>query len=108
MSNISELKDTVLNSVNKFFSNEYVGTGIIIILTLYATLLGPNLPNFLNNLFKYNLFKIVFFFLFLLIVQRAAEIRPSIAIIMSIAFVLTVDYLYLNSKREDFKNSKHN
>ena len=106
MNNISELKDTVLNSFDNILKNNYISAGLIIMFTLYAGLLGPNLPNFLNNLFKYNLFKVVFFFLFLLIVQRAAEVRPSIAIVMSIAFVLTIDYLYLNSIRDDFKNNK--
>ena len=99
MSNLSESLKSVLN-------NKYVSLTIIILLTLYASLLGPKLPDFAIKLFNNNLFKIVFFFFFLLIVQKAAEINVSVAILTSIAFVLTVDYLYLNSIREDFKNNK--
>lgn len=105
MSNLSELSQSVSSKLNDFFKNKYVSAVLIIVIALYAGLLGPNLPDFMNNLFKYNSFKIIFFFLFLLIVQYAAKINYSLAILMSIAFVLTLDYLYLNSVRDDFTNT---
>jgi hypothetical protein len=108
MSNLSELSQSISSKTSGFFKNKYVSAALIIMFTLYAGLLGPNLPNFMNNLFKYNSFKIIFFFLFLLVVQYAAKINYSVAILMSIGFVLTLDYLYLNSVRDDFTNTQKN
>ena len=91
------------NNIKNFLNNKYVSSFIIISLGLYAGLLGPNLPKFMNELFKKPWFKILFLFLFLIIVQQSLEIRKSYAFLIVICFVLTLDYLYLNSIRDDYK-----
>ncbi len=106
MDNINELKEKVTGTVKSVFNNKYFTTGLVIMAVLYVSLLGPKLPDFINNLFKYNIFKIIFFFLFLIVIQDAANVSISLAFVLAIGFVLTIDYLYLNSIREDFKNNK--
>lgn len=106
INNASSKVQTVLDNVTNGLGNQYVKYGLVVMLTMYAGFLGPELPTTLSNLFKNKSFKIIFFFLFLLIVQSSLKISYSFSILMVIAFVLTIDYLYLDSIREDFKNNK--
>jgi hypothetical protein len=82
-------------------NNKYVSTAITIGLGLYAALLGPNLPTFVKDLFQNTLFRILI--LFLVIVRGNKD--PKMAIIISIAFILTLDYIYVIDAREAFQNS---
>ena len=89
------------------FNNKYVSTTITIGLGLYAALLGPNLPNFVKDLFKNTLFRILI--LFLVIVRGNKD--PKMAIMIAIAFILTLDYVYVKDAKEKFDNiesSKYN
>jgi len=56
---------------------------------LYAVTLGPNLPSFVKDLFANSIFKIIILFL---VVVRANK-NPTMALIIAIAFVMTLDYL---------------
>ena len=42
--------------ISEVFDNKYVTTGITVILGLYAALLGPNLPPFVQKLFSNTIF----------------------------------------------------
>jgi hypothetical protein len=81
------------------FNNKYVSTTITIGLGLYAALLGPNLPDFVKNLFKNTLFRIII--LFLVIVRGNKD--PKMAIMIAIAFILTLDYVYVRDAKETFQ-----
>ena len=80
-------------------NNKYVSTAITIGLGLYAALLGPNLPTFVKDLFKNTLFRILI--LFLVVVRGNKD--PKMAIMIAIAFVLTLDYVYVKDAKEAFK-----
>jgi len=82
-------------------NNKYVSTAITIGLGLYAALLGPNLPNFIKNLFKNTLFRILI--LFLVIVRGNKD--PKIAIMIAVGFVLTLDYINVKDAKEGLENS---
>jgi hypothetical protein len=79
--------------------NKYVSTGITIGLGLYAALLGPNLPKFVKDLFTNTLFRILV--LFLVVVRGNKD--PQMAIMIAVAFVLTLDYIYVRDAKETFK-----
>ena len=79
--------------------NKYVSTGITIGLGLYAALLGPNLPKFVKDLFNNTLFRILV--LFLVVVRGNKD--PQMAIMIAVAFVLTLDYIYVRDAKETFK-----
>ena len=85
--------------LNEVFDNKYVSTIITISLVLYASLLGPNLPNFVKKLFNNTIFRI---FILFLIVSRSNK-DPNTSIIIAIAFILTLDYIYVQSAKETIK-----
>ena len=86
--------------ISEVFDNKYVTTGITVILGLYAALLGPNLPPFIQKLFTNTIFRICV--LFLVVVSGNKD--PKIAIMIAVAFVLTLDYIYAQQAKEAFRN----
>ena len=86
--------------ISEVFDNKYVTTSITVILGLYAALLGPNLPPFVQNLFNNTIFRILV--LFLVVVSGNKD--PKLAIMIAIAFVLTLDYIYAQQAKEAFRN----
>lgn len=86
--------------ISEVFDNKYVTTGITVILGLYAALLGPNLPPAVQNLFNNTIFRICV--LFLVVVSGTKE--PKLAIMIAVAFVLTLDYVYAQQAKEAFRN----
>jgi hypothetical protein len=80
-------------------NNKYVSTAITIGLGLYAALLGPNLPKFVKDLFTNTLFRILV--LFLVVVRGNKD--PQMAIMIAVAFVLTLDYIYVRDAKETFQ-----
>jgi hypothetical protein len=85
---------------SEIFSNKYVSTSITIILALYAALLGPNLPVFVQQLFTNTIFRIIVLFL----VVYNGNKNPKIAILIAMGFVLTLDYIYAQQAKEAFSN----
>ena len=83
-------------------NNKYVSTAITIGLGLYAALLGPNLPTFVKDLFKNTLFRILI--LFLVIVRGNKD--PKMAIMIAVAFILTLDYVHVRDVKENLWNTK--
>jgi|LauGreDrversion4_2_1035121.scaffolds.fasta_scaffold131400_2 hypothetical protein len=86
--------------ISEVFDNKYVTTGITVILGLYAALLGPNLPPFVQKLFSNTIFRILV--LFLVVVSGNKD--PKLAIMIAVAFVLTLDYVYAQQAKEAFRN----
>ena len=80
-------------------NNKYVSTAITIGLGLYAALLGPNLPKFVKDLFTNTLFRILVLFL----IAVRANNDPAMSIVMAVAFILTLDYIYKQDAQETFK-----
>jgi hypothetical protein len=86
--------------LSEVFDNKYVSTGITLALGLYAALLGPNLPQFIQDLFTNTVFRI--FVLFLVVVRGNQD--PKMAIMIAVAFVLTLDYIYAKTAVEKFRS----
>jgi len=77
---------------------DLISTIITLFLTLYISLLGPNLPLVIQNLFNNTIFKIIILFIFIYINNE--NISPKISILIVIAYVLTLEYIYvINSKK---------
>ncbi len=79
-------------------NNKYISTTITIGLGLYIALLGPNLPKFVKDLFTNTLFKILILFLIVFIGNE----DPRLSIMIAIAFVLTLDYIYFKDAKDTF------
>lgn len=82
--------------LHKILNNQYVSTIITVALALYASLLGPELPQYVKDLFNNTIFRI--FILFMVVVRGNQD--PKMAIMIAIAFVLTLDFIYVKSAKE--------
>ena len=85
--------------MDNILDNKFVSTGITLMIGLYASLLGPQLPAFVKNLFNNTIFRILVLFLVLV----RANKDPAMAIVIVIAFVLTMDYIYRMDSKEAFE-----
>ena len=90
------------SSLPRAFDNVYLSTTIIVLLVLYASMLGPELPPMIKSLFNNNIFKIIV--LFLLVVRGNSD--PMLSISIVIIFVMTVDYLNADELIEKIKKQK--
>lgn len=80
------------------FENKYVYTAITIFVILYASQIGPKLPEYMMKLFDNNIFKIVFLFLILV----RANKDPAFSLILGVAFVLISNYVRNQLLKESF------
>lgn len=78
--------DTFLATV---LANPYVSAALTIFVLLYAGLAAPNLPPFIAALFESNIFKLLFLFAILIV----RNYNNTVAIIMALAFVLSLQTL---------------
>jgi hypothetical protein len=80
------------------FENKYIYTIITIFVILYASQIGPKLPQYMMKLFDNNLFKIAFLFLILV----RANKDPAFSLILGVAFVMISNYVRNQLMRESF------
>lgn len=85
---------------SQFLENKYVNGILTLFIVLYASMIGPELPKVVKNMFSNTIFKM--FILFLVIIMGSTD--PKLAIIIAIAFVLTMDFLYVHDTKEAFSN----
>ena len=85
--------------LQEVFDNKHISTGITLALAMYAALLGPELPKFVKDLFNNIIFRILI--LFLIVVRGNKD--PKMAIMIAVAFVLTLDYVYVKNAEETTK-----
>ena len=81
--NVMTESETVLN---RALDNPYINTGIKVFLGLYAAFAAPQLPKSLANLMDHVLVRIGFAFVIVFMATR----DPSIAILVAIAFIVTL------------------
>jgi len=88
----------------EILENKYVSSMLTLIVVLYATFLRPDLPpnikNFIKMLFDNTIFRI--FVLFLVVAMGNSN--PALALIIAIAFVLSMDQIYRWTAEEAFEN----
>lgn len=102
-----------------FLDNKNVSTIITVILGLYIAVLGtgislkipgigtnkpfqgPKLPLFIYNLFDNVIFRIIILFLIFV----SGNKNPSVAILIAISYVLTLDYINFQQLRDKIKSS---
>jgi hypothetical protein len=94
----------MLQELREVFDNKYLSTVLTLALGLYASLLGPELPEPIKNLFNNTLFRILV--LFLVVVRGNKD--PKLAIMISVVFVLTLDYIHAKSATETFASINSN
>ena len=84
-------------------NNEAVVVGIALLIGLYASMVRVKLPAPIVELFKNNIFRVVF--LSLLLIYRF-EKAPHVAVIVALVFVLTMYFINQQERRENFEYVK--
>ena len=90
MEEVQNIIEPVVNAsekvLNRALDNVYISTAIKVFIGLYAAFAAPKLPPSLVNLMDNTLVRIVFAFVIVLTATR----DPSIAILIAIAFIITL------------------
>ena len=87
-----------------FLDNKYVAGFLVLFIVLYASMIGPNLPSSVKKLFSNTIFKMAILFMVLIV----GNTNPSLALVIAVAFVLTLDFIYTNDSKEAFSNINNN
>tara|TARA_B100000963_G_C22630279_1_gene674588 strand:+ start:66 stop:740 length:675 start_codon:yes stop_codon:yes gene_type:complete len=90
MEEVQNIIEPVVNAsekvLNRALDNVYISTAIKVFIGLYAAFAAPKLPPTLVNLMDNTLVRIIFAFVIVLTATR----DPSIAILIAIAFIITL------------------
>jgi len=90
----------ILGNLNAILDNQYIKATLTIIVLMYASSIGPDLPSYIKVLFNNPIFRILFLFL----IVMKAERDPLFALSLSILFVLILSALSQQQAKEAFKN----
>lgn len=86
-----------------FLDNEYVSSGLILFLILYASVIAPKLPSNIASCFKHPLIQLILFFIIVFLAKKDV----SLAIITAVSVLVTimvVNYNCNKSKEENMTN----
>jgi hypothetical protein len=92
-----------MDNINKLLNNKYFIALAPIILVYYAHLTSVELPPVIVNLFKNDIFKVLFLSSILFVNFKKS---PHVSIIVSIIFILTTNYINVSKKKELFANNR--
>ena len=84
--------------LNNFLRNEYVTAVVALFVVLYASNVAPRLPDFVTDLFNNPIFRVFILFL----VAYVANKNPAIALLVSVAFVVTLNVINRQEAEEGF------
>ncbi|VBB18252.1 hypothetical protein YASMINEVIRUS_715 [Yasminevirus sp. GU-2018] len=89
----------ITDTVTKILNNDYVFALLAIAAFAYGQRAGPKLPQWLIDVFSKDIVRVLF--LSLLLVIRF-ESRPTVALIIAVAFVYILQYIYIEQFQENF------
>jgi flagellar biosynthesis component FlhA len=87
---------------NKNLFNDLLSSVFYVVIILYLTQMSPQLPPMIKDLFKNNIFRVVILFMILVL----ANISYPMALIVSIAFVVTMNNLQIEYFEESVEESE--
>merc|ERR1711871_1443687 len=93
--------DTVKKYLDMIFENEHSATILSLFLVLYGGLAAPKLPNFIIKLFNNSIFRLVI----LSLVAYGGNKNPKVALIIALAFVITMGMVRHIDSIESFSDS---
>jgi len=99
MDKVNTFISNTMNTFDQWMVNPYFATTITIILTVYASLASPNLPNFLKKLFDNSIFKI----LIISFIAYRANKNPQLSLLVAVCFVVTLNFLAEKDNKEAFE-----
>jgi hypothetical protein len=84
----------------EILNNEYFLATVMLFFIVYASLGQIDLPIWVADLFKNDIFKIAFLSLIVMIPAKQA---PHVAILVAVVFVVTLNYLSQKEMKENFQ-----
>lgn len=90
--------EKTLRPLNNFLRNEYVTAVVALFVVLYASNVAPRLPDVVSDLFNNPIFRVFVLFL----VAYIANKNPAVALLVSIAFVVTLNVINRQEAEEGF------
>lgn len=90
--------EKTLQPLNNFLRNEYVTAVVALFVVLYASNVAPRLPDVVMDLFNNPIFRVFVLFL----VAYIANKNPAIALLVAIAFVVTLNVINRQEAEEGF------
>ena len=99
MDQINTFLSNTMKSFDQLMINPYFATVITIILSVYAALASPKLPNFLKKIFDNSIFKI----LIISFIAYRANKNPQLSLLVAICFVITLNFLAEKENKEAFE-----
>ena len=78
--------DKYVNNALGFMDNEYISATLTLMLTVYAGLAAPQLPENFAQYFDYDVVKVIVFFLILFLSKK----RPTVAIIAAVGVLVSI------------------
>ncbi|NBU33762.1 hypothetical protein EB118_02000 [bacterium] len=100
MEQLKEFSKRAEEFIQPAMTNPYIMAILKITLTLYASSIAPNPPDFMKGLFKNTYFKM----LALTLILYISQVDFQLSIILSIAFVVTMNVLSGRSALESYAN----
>ena len=100
----NEISNNIRDAVNsnQVLNNEFVRTFLFVATAAYAFYVAPKLPNFILDLFNYTIFKVLMMFLIL----ATGTKNPALALMIAIAFWVSVSLATKIMDPEEMKNDK--
>jgi hypothetical protein len=86
-----DFKNNLSKEVSNIKFNDIATSLLYLVLVLYASLVRPDLPNFMNTLFKNNLFRILVFFLIVYLSEKEGNF--TLALLIALVFFVTMNFL---------------
>ncbi len=80
-----------MDNIKKIEFNDVVKSLLYLFLILYASFVRPELPRFLETLFKNNLFRLFVFFLIAYLAEK--EKNYTLALLVALVFFVSMNYL---------------
>ena len=99
MDQINTFLSNTMKNFDQLMINPYFATVITIILSVYAALASPKLPNFLKKIFDNSIFKI----LIISFIAYRANKNPQLSLLVAICFVVTLNFLAEKENKEAFE-----
>jgi len=87
-----------------FLENKWVSGVIAILIVLYGSLVAPELPPKIKNMFKNPIVRII---IMTLIVWRGNK-NPTLALMIAVGFLLTMNYVSESEVKEHFGQQNGN
>jgi hypothetical protein len=89
--NVTNTYNDIVSNIKNIELNDVVKTILYLFLVLYASFVRPELPRFLETLFKNNLFRLFVFFLIAYLAEK--ENNYTLALLVALVFFVTMNYL---------------